>query len=618
MSTDIRSTIVIEGQDQFSAVFGKLDKAAKNAGDSMNSAASRSAVLAERAGDAERGFIGLKDILGSVAGGPLQEVADRMGGIEAVIKGFGPTMGAAGLAIAAAGAAVGYVWNQLAEQQKRVGEEMAKNYAKLAADKDLLAERYGVSRDILGAAEKEVGQTKLKADAQKIVNELKELEERRFKAIGEGNKDAAAWTEKKIGYAKEELQSLDRNLQLTKESQAFADKRKAQEEWRAANDDVLLQTERAIELTADRRLQMDLRRGLIVDKMRAVEQEILVLRNREATAAKATTEGVRLLLSLEEKLFGLKKEQQANESAIAADEKARESERRAAASAAAARSKARREEERKAVDAYYQAQTELEASLTAQQTERANRLIALEDKIRQAKEASAIAGAGNAIERVDLQARFAAERLEAERQKALQVQADRAEEGAAMLREIEARGVLEAQKFAADRVRAEQEVQQAKDATAQKARDTAAAERAARLESIDMATATASAVVAGLEQVGIAEQAAAGLKAGIAFAEAGLAAARGNWAGAVAGVASGIQFGKVALSGGSAPPPGIGGGGMGTGGAQQQGSTGGGMGGAVVINFNKGFYGDAASTAKGIAGTLKTIGSSGIPAWKGA
>lgn len=618
MSTDIRSTIVIEGQDQFSAVFGKLDKAAKNAGDSMNSAASRSAVLAERAGDAERGFIGLKDILGSVAGGPLQEVADRMGGIEAVIKGFGPTMGAAGLAIAAAGAAVGYVWNQLAEQQKRVGEEMAKNYAKLAADKDLLAERYGVSRDILGAAEKEVGQTKLKADAQKIVNELKELEERRFKAIGEGNKDAAAWTEKKIGYAKEELQSLDRNLQLTKESQAFADKRKAQEEWRAANDDVLLQTERAIELTADRRLQMDLRRGLIVDKMRAVEQEILVLRNREATAAKATTEGVRLLLSLEEKLFGLKKEQQANESAIAADEKARESERRAAASAAAARSKARREEERKAVDAYYQAQTELEASLTAQQTERANRLIALEDKIRQAKEASAIAGAGNAIERVDLQARFAAERLEAERQKALQVQADRAEEGAAMLREIEARGVLEAQKFAADRVRAEQEVQQAKDATAQKASDTAAAERAARLESIDMATATASAVVAGLEQVGIAEQAAAGLKAGIAFAEAGLAAARGNWAGAVAGVASGIQFGKVALSGGSAPPPGIGGGGMGTGGAQQQGSTGGGMGGAVVINFNKGFYGDAASTAKGIAGTLKTIGSSGIPAWKGA
>ena len=618
MSTDIRSTIVIEGQDQFSAVFGKLDKAAKNAGDSMNSAASRSAVLAERAGDAERGFIGLKDILGSVAGGPLQEVADRMGGIEAVIKGFGPTMGAAGLAIAAAGAAVGYVWNQLAEQQKRVGEEMAKNYAKLAADKDLLAERYAVSRDILGAAEKEVGQTKLKADAQKIVNELKELEERRFKAIGEGNKDAAAWTEKKIGYAKEELQYLDRNLQIAKENQTLAEKRKAQDEWRAANDNVLLQTERAIELTADRRLQMDLRRGLIVDKMRAVEQEILVLRNREATAAKATTEGVRLLLSLEEKLFGLKKEQQANESAIAADEKARESERRAAASAAAARSKARREEERKAVDAYYQAQTELEASLTAQQTERANRLIALEDKIRQAKEASAIAGAGNAIERVDLQARFAAERLEAERQKALQVQADRAEEGAAMLREIEARGVLEAQKFAADRVRAEQEVQQAKDATAQKARDTAAAERAARLESIDMATATASAVVAGLEQVGIAEQAAAGLKAGIAFAEAGLAAARGNWAGAVAGVASGIQFGKVALSGGSAPPPGIGGGGMGTGGAQQQGSTGGGMGGAVVINFNKGFYGDAASTAKGIAGTLKTIGSSGIPAWKGA
>ena len=50
----------------------------------------------------------------------------------------------------------------------------------------------------------------------------------------------------------------------------------------------------------------------------------------------------------------------------------------------------------------------------------------------------------------------------------------------------------------------------------------------------------------------------------------------------------------------------------------QRGTQGGQSGGAVVINFNKGFYGDAASTAKGIAGTLKTIKGSGIPAWKGA
>jgi hypothetical protein len=106
----------------------------------------------------------------------------------------------------------------------------------------------------------------------------------------------------------------------------------------------------------------------------------------------------------------------------------------------------------------------------------------------------------------------------------------------------------------------------------------------------------------------------------MAVAQALYQGAIGNIPGAIAAGIAAAKFASVALGAGGgegASSPAVGGGMTGStssgGGSQPSGG-----GGAVVINFTKGFYGDAHSTAKSITDTMKSIKGTGYAAWKGA
>jgi hypothetical protein len=57
---------------------------------------------------------------------------------------------------------------------------------------------------------------------------------------------------------------------------------------------------------------------------------------------------------------------------------------------------------------------------------------------------------------------------------------------------------------------------------------------------------------------------------------------------------------------------------MAEGGGSSRAPSSGGGGGNVIINYNKGFYGSPQENAKGIAGTLRSLGTTGQAAFKGA
>ena len=96
----IQTTIRLVGEDRASAAIKGAADAMDHAGKSAKHAAESTEAIAEKSGDLERGFRGFKDVLGQ-ASPALQDLTDKFGGIEALLKGFGPKFGAVGIAIAA-------------------------------------------------------------------------------------------------------------------------------------------------------------------------------------------------------------------------------------------------------------------------------------------------------------------------------------------------------------------------------------------------------------------------------------------------------------------------------------------------------------------------------------
>lgn len=602
MAVDVRSTIVIEGQDQFSAVFGKLERGAKGAADSLGGMAGKSGDIAERAGDLERGFLGLKDIIGGIGDGPLAAVADRMGGIEGVLKGFGPGMGAVGLAIGAAAMGAGLLYDRLEAARKAGIQSQIDELSKAQSDKELLAQRYGLTREMLGLAEKATGLKGVQLQIDKEVTQIAALEAEILKKQLDGETEGIARREAAIRAGRERTSQLMLQVEKEKQVSAEQEKRKALQMFLADSAASMVERERAAELIADRRAQINAKTAILADKRALAESRIAELERSQASVLTRTVAGMTELLGLREKLFGIAKEEQAvmaSAEALLAEKQAAQ---RAAAERARERRKAADEARRKALDDYYAAENQLSEKLQKDAADRAASILTLQDQIRkQAIESASDPAARARLALQDAEVRYLREKATVQEQLA-------GDDERRALRMLELDG-----RIAAERAVIRASEVKASDDAAAKARAEAAAK-------IDSAMGVASAAVAGLEQIGAGERAAAGMKAILAAAEAGLAAARGNYAGAIAGAFSAMQFGKLALTGGGEKVPGVGGG-HGTGfasGAVAQGGTGRDGGGAVVINFNKGFYGDAASTAKGIAKTMKTISNSGIPASKGA
>lgn len=168
MSNAVTTTLILKANDQATPELQKVNDSLEASAKATQRAAMHAEDFAEKSGDMEKGVKGVKDILGALGAGPLTEIADKFGGIEAIIKGFGPTLGPVALALAAAGAAAGYLYQQTEEARKKaIDNEIAQiNLAK--TNQELLAARYVKNVDILGV-EKEIATSK---DAQAKVMAL--------------------------------------------------------------------------------------------------------------------------------------------------------------------------------------------------------------------------------------------------------------------------------------------------------------------------------------------------------------------------------------------------------------------------------------------------------------
>lgn len=93
----VQLRLSIEGQN-------KAGNAIKQAEDQAAALGKRMSAVAERSGDVERGFLGLKDIAATLSP-QAQIIADVAGGLEGMVKGLGGLLGPVGMAIGVVAAA---------------------------------------------------------------------------------------------------------------------------------------------------------------------------------------------------------------------------------------------------------------------------------------------------------------------------------------------------------------------------------------------------------------------------------------------------------------------------------------------------------------------------------
>ena len=602
MATDISTTLHVKGTDSLSGVLDKVNGNLAKTGKHAKDAASGTDAIGERAGNMERGFMGLKDVIGGIAEGPLAAVADRMGGIEAIVKGFGPGMGAVGLAIGAAAMGASLLYEQLEKARKAGIQYQIDELSKAQADKALLAERYGLTREMLGLAEKATGVKGVQVDIDREVVAIANLEAEILKKKLDGETEGIARREKEITLGRERTSQLMLQLSKEKEIAASADKKKATDMFIADNAGSMLAKERALELITDRKAQINARTAILTEKRALLEDKIAIAQRAQDSILTRSVKGMTDLLGLREQLHTVAKEEQAT--MASAESLLAEKQAKAAAAGQKWREKQKAENEarRKAQDDYFAAEVQLGEKLTADAEARAANIIELQDKVRQQAIAMATSPEGKAAAAADDL------KIRAARERAALLITLAGDEERFKLRTLE----LD-QRIAAEQLRINADLSKASEDARKKS-------EAESNQKISDALAIGGAVVDGLKQADIGKRASAALDATLAGAQALYQGAIGNIPGAIAAGIAAAKFASVALGAGGgegASSPAVGGGMTGAtssgGGSQPSGG-----GGAVVINFTRGFYGDAHSTAKSITDTMKSIKGTGYAAWKGA
>lgn len=601
MATDISTTLHVKGTDSLSGVLDKVNGNLAKTSKSAKEAASGTDAIGERAGNMERGFMGLKDVIGGIAEGPLAAVADRMGGIEAIVKGFGPGMGAVGLAIGAAAMGASLLYEQLEKARKAGIQYQIDELGKAQADKALLAERYGLTREMLGLAEKAVGVKGVQADIDRQVVAIANLEAEILKKKLDGETEGVARREKEITLSRQQVSNLMLQLEKEKAIAASDEKRKATAMFIADNAGSMLAKERALELITDRKAQINAKTAILTEKRALLEDRIAIAQRAQDSILTRSVKGMTELLGLREQLHTIAKEEQAT--MASAESLLAEKQAKAAAAGQKWREKRKAQDEaaRKAQDDYYAAEVQLGEKLTADAETRASNIIELQDKIRQQAIAAAVSPEGKAAAAVDDL------KIRAARERATLFATLAGDEERYKLRSLE----LD-QRIAAEQMRINADLSKASEDARKKS-------EAESNQKISDALAIGGAVVDGLKQADIGKRASAALDATLAGAQALYQGAIGNIPGAIAAGIAAAKFASVALgAGGSegAAAPAVGG--MTGATSSNSGSAPSGGGGAVIINFTKGFYGDAHSTAKSIGDTMKSIKGTGYAAWKGA
>lgn len=327
MSNSVTTTIAVVGQDRASETIRKVKKALEETGEAAGGAADKTNDIAEKSGDLERGVKGFKDILGQVGGGPLADIADKFGGIEALLKGFGPAVGPWALGLAAVGAAAAYIYQQTEETRKANIDARIAALEAMKADAAALADRYGVSRELLGLNRDLATVQEAQAAASKRLADIAQLEIEAEKAKKENREHALSNLQMQIADAK-------RMLDLDKDHIAEQQKRVSQRDAATAKDlqasATRLLEERRIGGIMDANTRIAQQSALVTEQIAAAQAKIARNQDEAGNWYAMSASAAKDLLATVQQLAGLEDKQKA----LAAEVDAAQAQRRAKAQAA--------------------------------------------------------------------------------------------------------------------------------------------------------------------------------------------------------------------------------------------------------------------------------------------
>lgn len=587
--TTVTTTIRVVGEDRASrpirAVREELDQAAKSA-----------LHTAEKSGDIEKGFRGVKDVLGGLGAGPLQEVSDSFGGIENLIKGFGPALGPFAVTIAAAGAAASVLYSEFKRVKEAGINAQIAQLKYLQEDTAALARHLSVDQESLGIKQKALDSQDLMNQRLEIAKKIVQDEIAAKEAQKSGDDKALANAERDVEYGKSRLSTLAIELDFAKQ----IEKEDEQDAIRvlAKRDAIgsVIDRQRQIDLMVENQFKITAQLTLNADKRQILEGKLHTLQLQQNNAQTATLEAAQQILKIKEAIFGIDKEEIALNQKDAQSAEAKQAKAKAAHDAVVARRKVLRDANAAFAAAEVQ---DLEAQFQARKEIGNREVLAAAEQAKaeqEAKQAARVSAQGLTTDPAE-KARLQLVELEIEQTE----RQDAAEKNLTLNRATRAAMLVA--------IEQESNGKRLTILSAESARKKQAAN-----QEIDMGFAVAQAAVAGLEQIGVGERAAAGLKAILAAAEGALAYTRGRYDQAVAGAFAAIQFGSIALGAGSTPSAPTAGGGSGfasqtaqIGASQSSGSSG-----PVVVNFSRGFVvGTSQDVGKAVSKAVKSIGSTG-------
>ena len=268
----VQLRLSIEGQN-------KAGAAIKQAEDQAAALGKRMSAVAERSGDVERGFLGLKDIAATLSP-QAQVIADVAGGLEGLVKGMGGLFGPIGMAIGVVAAAAAGVYALVTAHEKELALVRAKNLQLLSEQPRYVLQHYGISKDLLGTEKQTYEVAKLRAELTQQANATLALEVKLKQDLAEGNKAEASAGAVRLAQAKDRLAVLAEDLR-------FAQTLAASDALRAA---AATRNEVALQLESQRIAQIADTRVRLAEQERVARRQML---QTEAELAKVRMEAVK-------------------------------------------------------------------------------------------------------------------------------------------------------------------------------------------------------------------------------------------------------------------------------------------------------------------------------------
>lgn len=616
MALSAKSTIVINGVDST----GKAFKSAEGNAAGLNK---RLESIADKSGDSERAFLGIKDILGSM-GGPVQTLADFAGGFEGILKGLGGPLGLAVAGVAALTAGMYQLYKMSEEKEKKRVDSLVAENDKRLENKKTLAETMGLEAESLTGVQERLTAEQATAEMQKLSAAYAKESSARVRALAENDKERVALADQQLGKLQSQARSLEMQAHYVQQITASEQARASIRQMDTDSDEIERQKIERMMDVPEKLAQLESRRQarerkLQEDRSKLRSQEVkemnwlvqsyrsasgVVMSSSDAETKKIqeyTAEKKRLAheeLAVEDELMRIAKmgETYANERAAA----------RAAANAAgkagADAYKRRLQEQEKAEDEYTKKFVADTMARVKALVDEAND----QKKFADAREANLRAASDRILAAQQRLSGDEGEKGELKRQQLwLKDQQERADLAKRIDLDAATRNeLMRAQDL--EWAATEKELSQEK----------ADREQAETRRTQDNAVAIAKTTVDMLSQIGLAERAAAGLKALIAGAESGLAFARQDYFGGIQGAIAAAQFAMIAGGAGGSSGSGASAGNTGAGQTQFGGTpvaeSGQNAGGNVSINFSRGFVvGTPQQVGKAVGGALKSVKSTG-------